>query len=56
MDNETFIKHIREALERSDLSQVESKQVEELLKTLLTNHTPEELSRLLLDIIEPMHK
>lgn len=56
MNNETFIKHIREALERSDLSQIEFKQVEELLKTLLTNHTPEELSRLLLGIVEPMHK
>ncbi len=56
MTNEIFLKHINEVLTQSELSQIERKQLEYLLKTLLMNHTPEELAQLLLRIIETMHK
>ncbi|MGM0229077.1 hypothetical protein IGJ28_001139 [Enterococcus sp. AZ091] len=56
MTNETFLAHINEALAQSELSQIERKQLKDLLKSLLENHTPEELSQLLLEMIEPVHK
>ncbi|HFD0848733.1 TPA: hypothetical protein ACF1UQ_002450 [Enterococcus hirae] len=56
MTNEIFLKHINEVLIQSELSQIERKQLEYLLKRLLMNHTPEELAQLLLRIIKTMHK
>lgn len=56
MTNKTFLAHINDALTQSGLSQIERKQLEDLLKSLLKNHTPEELAQLLLEMIEPMHK
>lgn len=56
MTNKTFLAHINDALAQSGLSQIERKQLEDLLNSLLKNHTPEELSQLLLEMIESMHK
>ncbi|NBA57128.1 hypothetical protein [Enterococcus hirae] len=56
MTNETFLSHINNALTQSELSRTERKQLEDILKSLLENHTPEELSQVLLEMIGPMHK
>lgn len=56
MTNKTFLAHINDALAQSEVSQIERKQLEDLLKSLLKNYTPEELSQLLLEMIESMHK
>ena len=55
MTNETFLAHINDALGQSELSQTECKQLAALLKSLLKNHTPEELSQVLLEMIGPIH-
>ncbi|EMF0380387.1 hypothetical protein G9L34_002893 [Enterococcus hirae] len=55
MTNETFLAHINDALAQSELSQIERKQLEDLLKSLLENHTPQDLSQVLLEMIDPMH-
>ena len=56
MTNKTFLAHINDALAQSELSQIERKQLEDLLKSLLKNHMPEERSQLLLEMIGSMHK
>ncbi|WP_281957554.1 hypothetical protein [Enterococcus cecorum] len=38
------------------LSRTERKQLEEILKSLLENYTPEEFLQVLLEMIGPMHK
>lgn len=55
MTNEIFLAHINDALAQSELSQIERKQLEDLLKSLLENHTPQDLSQVLLEMIGPMH-
>ncbi|EKJ5046459.1 hypothetical protein ENFAE_25400 [Enterococcus faecalis] len=56
MTNETFIKQVEKALENSNLADKERKELEKLLKKLLKNNTPEEVSGLLLEMITPSKK
>ncbi|HGW6211008.1 TPA: hypothetical protein ACOW76_000703 [Enterococcus faecalis] len=56
MTNELFIKQIEKALENSNLADKERKELEKLLKKLLKNNTPEEVSGLLLEMITPSKK
>lgn len=53
MTNDTFIKQVEKALENSNLADKERKELEKLLKKLLKNNTPEEVSGLLLEMITP---
>lgn len=55
MINDLFLAHINDTLEQSEFSQTERKQLEEVLKRMLTNHTPKGLLRLLLEVIRLMH-
>lgn len=56
MTNETFIKQVEKALENSNIADKERKELEKLLKNLLKNNTPEEVSGLLLEMITPSKK
>ncbi|CAI3392882.1 hypothetical protein [Enterococcus cecorum] len=56
MTNESFLSHINNVLTHSELSRTERRQLEEMLKSLLENYTPEELLQVLLEMIGPMHK
>ncbi|BFQ96350.1 hypothetical protein DSH65_11670 [Enterococcus faecalis] len=56
MTNESFLSHINNVLTQSELSRTERRQLEEMLKSLLENYTPEELLQVLLEMIGPMHK
>lgn len=56
MTNDTFIKQVEKALENSNLADKERKELEKLLKKLLKNNTPEEVSGLLLEMITPSKK
>ncbi|CAI3467345.1 hypothetical protein CIRMBP1273_02283 [Enterococcus cecorum] len=51
-----FLSHINNVLTQSELSRTERRQLEEMLKSLLENYTPEELLQVLLEMIGPMHK
>lgn len=56
MTNETFIKQVEKALKNSNLADEERKELEKMLKKLLKNNTPEEVSGLLLEMITPSKK
>lgn len=56
MTNEVFIKQVQDALTNSHLADNEHKELEKFIKKLLENNTPEEVSKLLLKMIESLQK
>ncbi|MDN3139708.1 hypothetical protein P0E58_14570 [Enterococcus faecalis] len=56
MTNEIFIKQVQKVLADSDLTAIECKEVEKLITKLLEKNTLEEVSKLLLEMIEPTKK
>ncbi|EHA3993613.1 hypothetical protein [Enterococcus hirae] len=56
MTNEIFINQVQTVLENSDLTVNEREEIEKLITKLLENNTPEEVLKLLLEMVSPIKK